>query len=118
MCINCEAEVKSKPLKEVKPPPIELSVVAAVKLPSGSVIELSREQVEIIKKHPGVFFGAKAADMLGPGEVVLTLPHDLGGGYIYGKPESLARAFSAAGVTKGSVPATHLFVKRRSCLFF
>ena len=56
--------------------------------------------MEIIRKQPGVFFGAKAADMLGPGEVVLTLPDDLGGGFIYGKPESLARAFSTAGATK------------------
>jgi len=118
VCANCRAEAKSKPTKEVKPPLIELSVVAPVKLPSGSVIELSRGQVEIIKKQPGVFFGAKVADMLGPGEVVLTLPDDLGGGFIYGKPEFLARAFSTAGATKGSVPATHLFQDRGSCLFF
>ena len=56
--------------------------------------------------------------MLGPGEVVVAVPDELGGGYLYGKPEHLALAFAAAGATKGSVPATHLFVKRRSCLMF
>jgi hypothetical protein len=56
--------------------------------------------------------------MLGPGEVVVTLPVELGGGYIYGRPEHLSRAFSAAGVTKGTTTATQLFIKRGSCLWF
>ena len=56
--------------------------------------------------------------MLGPGEVVVSLPDELGGGYIYGKPEHLAQAFNAVGATEGTALAEHLFVKRRSCLMF
>ena len=89
-----------------------------VRLPSGTVLQLNQKQVEAIKGERGVFFGAEAAEMLGPGEVVVSLPAELGGGYIYGRPEHLAQAFAAAGATQGTTPATHLFVKRSSCLWF
>lgn len=97
---------------------VGLLAAAPVSLPSGIVLDLSQQQVDAIKKQPGVFYGANAADMLGPGEVVVTLPDDLGGGYIYGRPEHLSRAFAAAGVTKGTTTATELFIKRGSCLWF
>jgi hypothetical protein len=118
VCINCKAEVKREEVAAREPNPIELSVVSPVKLPSGEVIKLTRGQIETIKEQAGVFYGVQAADMLGPGEVVVTVPDELGGGYIYGKPEYLARAFAASGGTEGPAPAKHLFVKRRSCLWF
>jgi hypothetical protein len=118
VCINCKAEVKREEVVAKEPDPIELAIVAPVTLPSGAVTEISRGQVEEIKKQPGVFYGAEAADMLGPGEVIVSLPDELGGGYIYGKPEHLAQAFNAVGTTEGTAPAEHLFVKRRSCLMF
>ncbi|MEE9531195.1 MAG: fibronectin type III domain-containing protein [Syntrophobacteria bacterium] len=118
VCINCKAEVKREEVVAKEPEPIELAIVAPVTLPSGAVTKISRGQVEEIKKQPGVFYGAEAADMLGPGEVVVSLPDELGGGYIYGKPEHLAQAFNAVGATEGTAPAEHLFVKRRSCLMF
>jgi hypothetical protein len=74
---------------------------APVTLPSGKVVELTKQQVETIKSQPGVFFGAKRADMLGPGEVVVALPAELGGGVIYGRPEALAQAFATAGAAVG-----------------
>jgi hypothetical protein len=91
-----------------------LAIGAPVTLPSGVVVDLAKEQAEVIKEQPGVFFGAEAADMLGPGEVVISLPAELGGGYIYGRPEHLARAFAAASVTRGTEVATHLFTKSHS----
>jgi len=89
-----------------------------VRLPSGTVLELNQQQVEAIKGQRGVFFGAEAADMFGPGDVVVSLPTELGGGYIYGRPEHLSQAFAAVGATEGTAEATHLFVKRSSCLWF
>jgi hypothetical protein len=56
--------------------------------------------------------------MLSPGDVVVALTDDLGGGYLYGRPEHLAKAFDAAGATQGSAEAEYLFVKKRSCLGF
>jgi hypothetical protein len=55
--------------------------------------------------------------MLSPGDVVVALPDDLGGGYLYGRPEHLAKAFDAVGATQGSAAAEYLFVKKRSCLW-
>jgi hypothetical protein len=96
-----------------------ISPVAAapVTLPSGVILGLTQEQVEAIKGQPGVFFGAEGAHMLSPGDVVVALSDDLGGGYLYGRPEHLAKAFDAAGATQGSVEAEYLFVKKRSCLW-
>ena len=74
---------------------------APVTLPSGKVIELTKEQVETIKSQPGVFFGAQRAEMLGPGEAVVALPAKLGGGFIYGTPEALSQAFATAGAAVG-----------------
>jgi hypothetical protein len=88
-----------------------------VTLPSGVVLDLTQEQVETIKIQPGVFYGAESAHMLSPGDVVVTLTDDLGGGYLYGRPEHLAKAFDAAGATQGSAEAEYLFVKKRSCLW-
>ena len=65
----------------------------------------------------GVFFGAEGAHMLSPGDVVVAMSDDLGGGYLYGRPEHLAKAFDAAGATQGSAEAEYLFVKKRSCLW-
>ena len=93
------------------------TVTAPVRLPSGMLVVLNQKQVDVIKAETGVFFGATAADMLGPGEVIVSLPVELGGGHLYGRPEQLARAFAAARVTQGTTPATHLFTKPRSCLW-
>jgi hypothetical protein len=91
---------------------------APVKLPSGIVLDLSQEQVEAIKNQPGVFYGAERADMLSPGDIVVSLPDELGGGYLYGRPEHLARGFSSVGAIRSTSTAEHLFVKKRSCLWF
>ena len=90
---------------------------APVTLPSGVILDLTQEQFETIKRQPGVFFGAEGAHMLSPGDVVVALSDDLGGGYLYGRPEHLAKAFDAAGATQGSAEAEYLFVKKRSCLW-
>ena len=91
---------------------------APVTLPSGVILDLTQEQVEAIKGQPGVFFGAESTPMLSPGDVVVALTDDLGGGYLYGRPEHLAKAFDAVGATQGSAEAEYLFVKKRSCLGF
>ena len=82
-----------------------------VTLPSGVILDLTQEQVEAIKIQPGVFFGAEGAHMLSPGDVVVTLTDDLGGGYLYGRPEHLARAFDAVGATQGRLLLRILIIK-------
>ena len=77
------------------------ALAAPVKLPSGIVLDLGQEQVDDIKNQPGVFYGAKRADMVSPGDVVVSLPDELGGGYLYGRPEHLAKGFSSRGSNPG-----------------
>jgi hypothetical protein len=91
---------------------------APVKLPSGIVLDLTQEQVEAIKGQPGVFYGAESAEMLSPGDVVVSLPDELSGGYLYGRPEHLAKGFSSVGAIQSTTTPEHLFVKTRSCLWF
>jgi len=91
---------------------------APVKLPSGIVLDLTQEQLDGIKEQPGVFYGAETAEMLSPGDVVVSLPEKLGGGHLYGRPEHLARGFSAVGAIQSTTTPEHLFVKKRSCLWF
>jgi Fibronectin type III domain len=104
-------------VKRTESPSDTSAVIAAVRLPSGMVVPLNQRQLNLIKEQTGVFFGATAADMLSPGEAVVPVPAELGGGYLYGSPEHLAQAFVAARATEGTTPATHLFVKPRSCLW-
>ena len=108
-------ESSKKSIEEVT---VSVGPSVPVRLPSGIMLELNQQQVEAIKGQRGVFFGAEAADMFGPGDVVVSLPTELGGGYIYGRPEHLSQAFAKVGVTEGTTEATHLFVKRSSCLWF
>jgi hypothetical protein len=91
---------------------------APVKLPSGIVLDLTQEQVDAIKAQPGVFYGAESAEMLSPGDVVVSLPDELGGGYLYGRPEHLARGFSSVGAIQSTTTPEHLFVRKSSCLWF
>ena len=91
---------------------------APVKLPSGIILDLTQEQVDAIKNQPGVFYGAESAEMFSPGDVVLSLPFELGGGYLYGRPEHLASGFSSVGAIQSSTTPEHLLVKKRSCLWF
>jgi hypothetical protein len=51
------------------------------------VVPLNHRQLNLIKERTGVFFGAAAADMLSPGEAVVPVPAELGGGYLHGSPE-------------------------------
>jgi len=104
-------------LSMLEPGLISPASAAPVTLPSGVILDLTQEQVQAIKRQPGVFFGAEGAHMLSPGDVVVALPDDLGGGYLYGRPKHLAKAFDAVGATQGSVAAEYLFVKKRSCLW-
>jgi hypothetical protein len=77
-----------------------LASAAPVTLPSGKVVELTAEQVATIKGQPGVFFSSGAPEVPAK-QAVVGLPQELGGGFVYGTPESLAQAFATAGAAVG-----------------
>jgi hypothetical protein len=66
-----------------------------VTLPSGKVIDLNSEQVELLKQSPGVYFFYQWPDKVIKQNIrywiVIDLPQDLGGGFLIGPPQNLAR---------------------------
>ena len=80
-----------------------LASAAPVTLPSGYVLELTKEQLEIIKSQPGVAFSETAPEALS-GQVAVAMPGELGGGFIYGTPEALSGAINASGAAIGVAP--------------
>jgi hypothetical protein len=66
-----------------------------VKLSSGKVIDLTTDQVELLKQSPGVYYFDQRPDK-GINErirhwALIELPQELGGGFIVGTPQNLAQ---------------------------
>ena len=91
---------------------------APVELPSGIVLDLSKEQVEAIKTQPGISFEVESVETLSPGDGVVSLPDKRGGGHLYGRPAHLSRASGSVGTTRSPTTPKHLSVNERSFLCF
>jgi hypothetical protein len=63
--------------------------------------EITQEQLNKVKAQEGVFFYKKLPEIVPSPLVAVELPEDLGGGYLIGTKEKLAKAFNAAGITVG-----------------
>jgi hypothetical protein len=66
-----------------------------VTLPSGKVIDLTANQVELLKQSPGVYYFDHRPDKVTNGRIrhwsLIELPQELGGGFIIGRPQNLAQ---------------------------
>ena len=66
-----------------------------VTLPSGKVIDLNSEQLELLKQSPGIYYIEHQPERLINEEVqywtVIELPRGLGGGFIIANPQNLAQ---------------------------
>ena len=66
-----------------------------VTLPSGKVIDLTPDQVELLKQSPGVYYFNHWPDKVITGSIrhwsLIELPQELGGGFIIGRPQNLAQ---------------------------
>jgi hypothetical protein len=66
-----------------------------VTLPSGKVIDLRPDQVELLKESPGVYYFDHRPDKVINGKIrhwaLIELPQELGGGFIIGSPQNLAQ---------------------------
>ena len=85
------------------------ALAAPVRLPSGKKVEISSEQMEMLKKQPGIFVikypPAGALNHI----VLIELPKELGGGFILGTGRDVSAALDAVGVTgvaRQRVPGT------------
>ena len=84
-------------------------LAATVRLPSGERVEISPEQVEKLKKQPGIYL-IKHPPAGGLRHVILIpLPKELGDGFLLGTPKDVSAALDAVGVTgtaRQRVPGT------------
>jgi hypothetical protein len=66
-----------------------------VRFPSGKVIDLTPDQVELLKQSPGVYYFDHRPDKVTTGRIrhwtLIELPQELGGGFIIGRPQNLAQ---------------------------
>jgi len=77
---------------------------AKIKLRSGTY-EVTKKQVEDLKKQPGIQFSKDLPPSLPKKEIVVAIPDELGGGYIIGTGEAIASAFNTVGITTGLTAA-------------
>jgi MtrB/PioB family decaheme-associated outer membrane protein len=85
------------------------ALAATVRLPSGERVKISPEQVEKLKKQPGIYL-IKHPPAGGLRHVILIpLPKELGDGFLLGTPKDVSAALDAVGVTgtdRQRVPGT------------
>jgi len=78
------------------------ALAAPVRLPSGKKVEISSEQMEMLKKQPGIYVikypPAGALDHI----VLIKLPKELGGGFLLGTGKDVSAALDTVGVTPGA----------------
>jgi hypothetical protein len=66
-----------------------------VRLPSGKLIDLTPNQVKLLKQSPGVYYIDHRPDKIISGRIrhwtLIELPQELGGGFLIGNPQNMAR---------------------------
>jgi len=78
---------------------------ATIATPSGKSFNVTKAQIEVMKTQPGVQFSSALPAQLPAGQVAVSIPAELGGGYIIGTPAAVANAFNEAGITTGLTAA-------------
>jgi hypothetical protein len=85
------------------------ALATPVRLPTGKKVEITSQQLEMLKKQPGIYLikypPAGALNHV----VLIKLPKELGGGFILGTGRDVRAALDAVGVigvTKKRVPGT------------
>jgi hypothetical protein len=75
-----------------------------VRLPSGKVMDLTPDQVELLKQSPGVYYFDHRPDKSINETIrhwaLIELPQELGGGFIVGTPQNLAQGLEMSDARK------------------
>jgi MtrB/PioB family decaheme-associated outer membrane protein len=85
------------------------ALAAQVKLPTGEKVELSAEQLEMLKKQPGIFVIKHPPSGALNHIILIPLPKEMGGGFLLGTSKDVWAALDAvgiAGVASKRVPGT------------
>lgn len=74
--------------------------VVVMTMPDGTVVSMTPSQLSALAGQPGITI-SPTTPTLGPTEVAIPLPAELGGGYIVGTPSAIASALEATGIASG-----------------
>jgi hypothetical protein len=77
-----------------------------ITLPSGAEFTVTKSQLNTVLAQPGISFSPTLPTEIPAGQVAVSIPKELGGGYIIGSAKSIAGAFNAAGITIGATAGT------------
>ena len=85
------------------------ALTAPVRLPTGKKVEISSEQLEMLKKQPGIYVIKHPPSGALNHIILIPLPKELGGGFLLGTSKDVWAALDAVGVTgtaRQRVPGT------------
>jgi opacity protein-like surface antigen len=66
------------------------------------VAQLKEEQVELLKRQPGIYYLKKPPETLYDHYIIVQLPDEFGGGFIIARPEDMAAALKKVGGLEGA----------------
>jgi len=75
-------------------------------LPSCAEFTVTQSQLNTVLAQPGISFSPTLPTEIPAGQVAVSIPKELGGGYIIGSAKSIAAGFNAAGITIGATAVT------------
>jgi len=73
------------------------AMAVPITLPSGQVMELTPDQLELLKQQPDIHFTLQLPEEATAGSTFIELPEALGGGFIVGSQKQLVAGLIAAG---------------------
>ncbi len=74
------------------------AMAVPVKVYDGQVVQLDEQQVELLKRQPGVYYMKYPPEKLFEHYILFELPDELGGGFFIATPADMATALEAVGV--------------------
>jgi hypothetical protein len=66
---------------------------------------ITEQQLDSLKSQKGIDFHAVLPKTLPEGQIAVSIPKELGGGFLAGTPADIASAFNASGITLGLTAA-------------
>ena len=75
---------------------------------AGKKYPVDQQQVQTLKQQPGVQFSETLPTTLEPGQAIVILPEEFGGGCIVGSAQAIAHALNTVGLTVGITGASLL----------
>ena len=80
--------------------------IASLNIKNYRTYSVTEKEFESLKKQPGITFYSESPNLPAGKYLVISVPSQLGGGYLAGTPDDTASAFNSAGITVGLKPSS------------